>query len=178
MMNRLRRETNAPKKALQRLTNTIRVNATGTHSIPPQMIIKTSGRKDGKPSKAQSITNIDLKKLPVRKERGRGCGTIPLECQCLADIRTFSSFLQAFKWQVLLKKGRKNVILLIDGFAGHKLQSDDCQRIDIGEGIKAFCWEFILVIWLPTNTTSHIQSLDAGLIKSWKVRGFSMSFCV
>jgi hypothetical protein len=43
--------------------------------------------------------------------------------------------LQAFKWQVLLKKGRKNVILLIDGFAGHKLQSDDCQRIDIGEGI-------------------------------------------
>ena len=89
----------------------------------------------------------------------------------------FNSFLHAFKWQVLLKKGRKNVILLIDGFAGHKLQSDDCQRIDIGEGIKAFCWEFILVIWLPTNTTSHIQPLDAGLIKSWKVCGFSMSFC-
>ena len=105
MMNRLRRETNAPKKALQRLTNTIRVNATGTHSIPPQMIIKTSGRKDGKPSRPQSIRNIDLKKLPVRKERGRGCGTIPLEC--LADIRTFKQLFASLQVAGDIEKGKE-----------------------------------------------------------------------
>ena len=68
----------------------------------------------------------------------------------------FNSFLQAFKWQVLLKKGRKNVILLIDGFAGHKLLSVDCQYIDVVEGIKAYRWEFVQVIWFLLNATSYM----------------------
>jgi len=44
MVKKLRQETNA-KKTLQRLTATICVNATGTHSIPPQMITKSPGQE-------------------------------------------------------------------------------------------------------------------------------------
>jgi len=84
----------------------------------------------------------------------------------------FDEFLHAFKRAVIQEKGRKDVVLLLDGFSGHKPPSDDCKHIHLGEGIQGFQFEFILVIWLPPNTTSHIQPLDAGLINSWKVGFF------
>jgi len=54
------------------------------------------------------------------------------------------------------EKAKGNVILLIDGFAGHKLLSVDCQYIDVVEGIKAYRWEFVQVIWFLLNATSYI----------------------
>jgi hypothetical protein len=44
IVKKLRQETNA-KRTLQRPTATICVNATGTHSIPPQMITKGPGQE-------------------------------------------------------------------------------------------------------------------------------------
>jgi len=62
MVNQIQQETNA-KKTLQRLTVTICVNAAGTHCMPPQVSIKSSGRKDGRTPRPQSPTNVDLRQL-------------------------------------------------------------------------------------------------------------------
>ena len=147
--------TNA-KKALHRLTVTLGINATGTHSIPPQVIIKSAGRKDRRPPRPQSLKDVNLHQLGV---------IYSWNSNAWMTSELFEQLLRVFKRQVLLKKGRKPVVLLIDGFSGHKPPSDVCVRFDIG-----FYCEFVTVIWLPPNTTSQIQPLDAGVMNAFKVR--------
>lgn len=65
----------------------------------------------------------------------------------------FGSWLQ--EWDdILHKKGRK-ILLLMDNFAGHKI---------------TFILKNIRIVFLPSNTTSILQPLDAGIIKSFKSR--------
>ena len=160
IVNHISKATNA-KKALHRLTVTLCINATGTHSIPPQVIIKSAGRTDGRPPRPQSLKDVNLHQLGV---------IYSWNSNAWMTSELFEQFLRVFKRQVLLKKGRKPVVLLIDGFSGHKPPSDVCVRFDIGEGIRGFYWEFVTVIWLPPNTTSQIQPLDAGVMNAFKVR--------
>jgi hypothetical protein len=160
IVNHISKATNA-KKALHRLTVTLCINATGTHSIPPQVIIKSAGRKDRRPPRPQSLKDVNLHQLGV---------IYSWNSNAWMTSELFEQFLRVCKRQVLLKKGRKPDILLIDGFSGHKPPSDDCVSFDIGEGMRGFYWEFVTVIWLPPNTTSQIQPLDAGVINAFKVR--------
>jgi hypothetical protein len=74
----------------------------------------------------------------------------------MTNIRTLSKHIASHQAAVAIEKAKENVILLIDGFAGHKPLSVDCQYIDVGEGIKAYRWEFLLVIWFLQNATSYI----------------------
>ena len=74
----------------------------------------------------------------------------------MADIRTLSKHIASHQAALAIEKAKENVILLIDGFAGHKLLSVDCQYIDVVEGIKAYRWEFVQVIWFLLNATSYI----------------------
>ena len=52
----------------------------------------------------------------------------------MSDIRTLSKHIASHQAALAIEKAKENVILLIDGFAGHKLLSVDCQYIDVVEG--------------------------------------------
>ena len=71
------------------------------------------------------------------------------------DVRR-ENVIIAFKRQILLWKGRKEVVSLVVGLRGHKLPIDGCQYVDIGVGVHGFGWDFILVNWFPSNATSHM----------------------
>ena len=71
------------------------------------------------------------------------------------DVRK-ENVIIAFKRQILLWKGRKEVVPLVVGLRGHKLPIDGRQYIDIEVGIHGFRWDFILVNWFPSNMTSHM----------------------
>ena len=74
----------------------------------------------------------------------------------MADIRIFSKHIASHQAALVIEKPKEDVILLIDGFADHKPLSVDFQYIDVGKRIKAYRWEFVLVIWILINATSYI----------------------
>ena len=68
-------------------------------------------------------------------------------------------------------KGRnKRIMLLADNAPSHKINEEQYPSEDI-EGLR--CIRFpnypnMLVVFLPPNTTSHVQPLDAGIIRCFK----------
>ncbi|XP_015787922.1 tigger transposable element-derived protein 1-like [Tetranychus urticae] len=66
--------------------------------------------------------------------------------------KLFTFYLQI--WHNELQKNNLKVALIVDNFAGHKIDEDLFPNIEF--------------IWLPPGTTSYLQPLDCGIIKSFK----------
>jgi hypothetical protein len=66
----------------------------------------------------------------------------------------FQEWLQEFNYLVIQKHKGKRVLLLLDNCPSHNLQGLTLSHVD--------------VYFLPPNTTSKIQPMDAGIIMSFK----------
>ena len=69
-------------------------------------------------------------------------------------ITLFQEWLKDFDYQIAQKHGGQRVLLLLDNCTSHKLQGLVLPHVE--------------VYFLPPNTTSKIQSMDAGIIMSFK----------
>ncbi len=70
----------------------------------------------------------------------------------------FVEWLRSFDSR-MVRLGKERVILLLDNFAGHKAS----KNIDLPELRRT------TLVYLPANTTSKLQPLDAGIINNFKV---------
>lgn len=66
----------------------------------------------------------------------------------------FQEWLQEFEYQVAQKHNGQRVLLLLDNCPSHKIQNLNLPHVEI--------------YFLPPNTTSKIQPMDAGIIMSFK----------
>lgn len=60
---------------------------------------------------------------------------------------------------------RKSILMLMDNAASHKIPSIPSEKI---HGLDSFRLSNVLVVYLPANTTSQVQPLDAGIINAFK----------
>ena len=69
-------------------------------------------------------------------------------------ITIFQEWLREFDRQVAQKHGGQRVLLLLDNCTSHKVENLSLPHVEIH--------------FLPPNTTSKIQPMDAGIIMSFK----------
>ena len=69
-------------------------------------------------------------------------------------ITIFQEWLREFDRQVALKHGGQRVLLLLDNCKSHKVENLALPHVEVQ--------------FLPPNTTSKIQPIDAGIIMSFK----------
>jgi len=67
---------------------------------------------------------------------------------------TFQEWLQEFDYQIGQKHGGERVLLLLDNCSSHKTENLTLSYVD--------------VYFLPPNTTSKLQPMDAGIIMAFK----------
>ena len=68
---------------------------------------------------------------------------------------TFTEFITEFDDNMMRRHGGAEVLLLMDNAPSHKLE----------EGVVLQCTR---VVFLPPNTTTHLQPMDAGIIANFK----------
>ncbi|CAG8738012.1 13149_t:CDS:1, partial [Rhizophagus irregularis] len=66
----------------------------------------------------------------------------------------FQEWLQEFDYQVGIKHRRQRILLLFDNCTSHKLENLTLSNVE--------------VCFLPPNTTSKLQPMDASIIMSFK----------
>ena len=62
---------------------------------------------------------------------------------------------------------RKHILMLMDNASSHRISSIALEKI---HGLDSFKLSNVLVVYLPPNTTSKVQPLDAGIIAAFKQR--------
>ena len=62
---------------------------------------------------------------------------------------------------------RKHILMLMDNASSHRISSIALEKI---HGLDLFKLSNVLVVYLPPNTTSKVQPLDAGIIAAFKQR--------
>jgi hypothetical protein len=68
-------------------------------------------------------------------------------------------------WNRRFHDRREKVVMLMDNAPVH-MGFEKTQR----EGFDVIELSHMLVVFLPANTTSHVQPLDQGIINSWKLK--------
>jgi hypothetical protein len=99
----------------------------------------------GKYAKPRCFKNINTSNMPVTYRSNNKAWMI---------TNLFQEWLQEFDHQVGRKYHGQRVLLLLDNCSSHKMGGLDLQYVD--------------VLFLPPNTTSKIQPMDAGIIVSFK----------
>ena len=66
-----------------------------------------------------------------------------------------------------MKSQRRKILLLTDNAPSHKIPEDEGSHSQM-HGFNCISMENVLILFLPPNTTSHVQPLDAGIIRSFK----------
>jgi DDE superfamily endonuclease/Tc5 transposase DNA-binding domain len=139
------------KKDKERLTIGLCANADGSHKLPPLII--------GKSQKPRCFKGIHLSNMRMKYYWNKKAWmqvSIFIRLICFLVIRVsiiispFSSFLKDFDSRM---SGRR-VLLLIDNAPTHKF--DETELVNT------------TVKFLPPNTTSALQPMDAGIIASFK----------
>lgn len=99
----------------------------------------------GKFAKPRCFKNINISNLPITYRNNS-------KAWMLSTI--FQEWLQEFDRQVGQRHGGQRVLLLIDNCSSHKIENLILSYVDI--------------YFLPPNTTSKLQPLDAGIIMAFK----------
>jgi hypothetical protein len=99
----------------------------------------------GKFAKPRCFKNINIGNLPVIYRNNS-------KAWMLSTI--FQEWLQEFDRQVGQRHGGQRILLLIDNCSSHKIENLILSYVD--------------VYFLPPNTTSKLQPLDAGIIMAFK----------
>lgn len=60
---------------------------------------------------------------------------------------------------------RKHILMLMDNASSHRVPTIALEKI---HGLDSFKLSNVLVVYLPPNTTSKVQPLDAGIIAAFK----------
>src|SRR3954454_14431072 len=101
----------------------------------------------GKYANSQCFKNIDIRNLPMVYRNNK---------KAWMFTTLFQDWLCDFDQQVSQKHRGQRVLLLLDNCTSHKLEGLDLLNVDVH--------------FLPPNTTSKIQPMDAGIIMSFKKR--------
>ena len=128
------------KKSKDRITLTLTVNGNRTEKLIPQVIAKSKN--------LYCFKNINRRLLGVEYRYNKTKWMTSLICE---------EFLHQFDNKI---RGRR-VLLLIDNFSVHELATK------LVGGLQGL--ENTRVIQLPTNTTSHWQPIDQGIIAQFKL---------
>jgi len=99
----------------------------------------------GKYAKPRCFKNVNIANMPVIYRNNRRAWMI---------TTLFQEWLQDFDRQIGRKYGGKRALLLLDNCSSHNLEGLALRYIDVQ--------------FLPPNTTSKIQPMDAGIIMSFK----------
>jgi DDE superfamily endonuclease len=99
----------------------------------------------GKYANPRCFKNIDIRNLPMMYRNNT-------KAWMLSTL--FQEWLLDFDHRVGLKYRGQRVLLLLDNCPSHKLEGLNLQHVEI--------------CFLPPNTTSKIQPMDAGIIMSFK----------
>jgi hypothetical protein len=99
----------------------------------------------GKSENPRCFKNVDVSYLPMMYRYNT-------KAWMLGAI--FREWLLGFDRQVGTKHGNQRVLLLLDNCSGHKCAGLDLKHVDVH--------------FLPPNTTTAIQPMDAGIIMAFK----------
>lgn len=99
----------------------------------------------GKSSKPQCFKNVNIKNLPIKY-----CSNP--KAWMLTTV--FQDWIQEFNNVIIQKYNGQHVLLLLDNCPSHKIGGLALSHVD--------------VLFLPPNTTSKLQPMDAGIIMSFK----------
>ena len=99
----------------------------------------------GKSAKPQCFKNVRLENLAMTYRSNSKAWMLTV---------LFQEWLQAFDRQVAQRHRGQRVLLLLDNCLSHKVEGLNLQHVD--------------VYFLPPNTTSKIQPMDAGIIMAFK----------
>ena len=99
----------------------------------------------GKFAKPRCFKNVHLGNLPITYNSNGKAWMI---------TTVFQEWIRDFDRKVGQRHGGQRVLLLLDNCSSHKLNGLDLQHVDVH--------------FLPPNTTSKIQPMDAGIIMSFK----------
>jgi hypothetical protein len=136
--------SNGGKKSKDRVTIAFTCNADGSEKITPWLI--------GKFENPRCFKNINKRLMGV-KYRFNSTKWMT------GDL--FQEFLNWFNDEIKRRDPNRKVDLLLDNFSGHELA---IQRIGGLNGLSN-----VRIVWLPSNTTSHWQPLDQGIIANFKL---------
>jgi hypothetical protein len=99
----------------------------------------------GKFAKSQCFKNVNINNLPMMYRNNN---------KAWITITLFQEWLKEFDYQIAQKHGGQRVLLFFDNCTSHKLEGLVLPHVE--------------VCFLPPNTTSKIQPMDAGIIMSFK----------
>jgi hypothetical protein len=131
------------KKSKARVTGLVCCNADGSDKLKPLVI--------GKSKTPIAMRKINMDNLPCTYRHSK---------KGWMNVMLFLEFLNWFNGRIRTSRsgGRRQVILLIDGAGCHGKPGDYRHLSNT------------TVHWLPANCTSHLQPLDAGIIRALKAR--------
>jgi hypothetical protein len=130
------------KQQEERITVALTVNADGTCKLPP-LVVSTSLLPHAFSSR-HIVCPENLGILWFANEHAR------------MTMRCFEKFLLDFERR-MADLGKEKVLLLVDNFSGHQVDSAVATSLTI-----------TAVEFLPANTTSKFQPMDAGILQSFK----------
>ena len=128
------------KKSKQRITILLTVKATGSHKLKLLII------NNNKWQTPRSLKHIDKTSLPVYYFWNKNAWM---------QRSIFEIYLKNLN--NMMQQSGRHILLLTDNAS--------CHSIDIIDSLSN-----VKVHFLPPNTTSHLQPMDAGIIYSFKVR--------
>ena len=99
----------------------------------------------GKYAKPRCFKHVDISNLPMIYRSNKKAWML---------TTTFQEWLQEFDYQVGQKHRGERVLLLLDNCSSHKTENLTLSYVD--------------VYFLPPNTTSKLQPMDAGIIMAFK----------
>jgi DDE superfamily endonuclease len=99
----------------------------------------------GKYGKPRCFKDINVANLPIQYRHNT-------KAWMLGSL--FEEWLKDFDHEVGIKHGGQQVLLLVDNCPSHKIDGLSLRHVDVH--------------FLPPNTTSRIQPMDAGIIMSFK----------
>ena len=137
-------------------------NSTGSHKIKPLII--------GHAKDPRCFRGVDMSRIPVIYKYNS-------KAWMRRDI--WESWLSHFNSGFRIQN--RQVLLLVDNAPSHVVSSvNDTLSVESSQSsyadFNAFNLSNVTVCFLPPNTTSHIQPLDAGIIKSFKSK-YKQHYC-
>lgn len=135
------RKLEGRKQSKHRVTVALCCNGDGSDKLPPLVI--------GHFKSPRCFKGVNMKTL--------GC-TYRHNTKAWMTTQHFVEWLRSFELR-MERLRKEKVILLLDNFAGHKAS----KNIDLPELRRT------KLVYLPANTTSKLQPLDAGIINNFKL---------
>ena len=84
-------------------------------------------------------------------------------CLTMNKLQVFETWVRAVNSRMASK--RKSILILMDNASSHAIPSVATEKI---HGLDSIKLSHVLIVFLPPNTTSKVQFLDAGIIVAFK----------